>query len=105
MTIREALLAMGYQEAQPGRWMKPVGWHTFAYDEETLTWVNVCRLGDGEVGVYEKHTFIEKETPLRQLKDWEAYTRVNVAASMPSVSDPDGSELHISRVIDYKDIL
>lgn len=108
MTIREALLAMGYQELKPGRWLKPVGWHAFAYDENVNKWVNVCRLATGEIGIYEDTSFRDEDeagSPIRQLKNWEAFARTNVAASMPDSSNPIGSELHIGQVIDYGGLL
>jgi hypothetical protein len=77
MTRREALLAMGYQEREPGKWLKPVGIHCFSYIERLNRWENWFKDMKGTLQVYEAHEFCESD-PLRQLKDWEAWTRINV---------------------------
>jgi hypothetical protein len=87
MTLREALLAMGYREvAAPGgpdRWLKPVGYHLFVVVEATRTWTNVFVDGHGKISVYASQALPERDY-LAMLKEAEAYTRINIDASTRS---------------------
>jgi hypothetical protein len=54
--IRLALLQMAYVERKPGLWVKPVGYHLFAYVEERAEWSNHLWTARGHF-VYERHTW------------------------------------------------
>ena len=86
MTRREALLAMGYTEAEPGRWLKPVGYNCFAYSEQQNTWKNYFKTIQRELDCYDSHVIedTDKEDTdefLSRLKTAEAYSRINVGDS------------------------
>lgn len=58
MSERESLLAMGYQEFEPRRWVKPVGYHMLSYDEVSHRWRNWYRAVDEDaLLVYESHVW------------------------------------------------
>jgi hypothetical protein len=76
-TIREALIAMCYREVVPERWLKPVGHVLFSYLEETNTWKNHFKDIQGKVCIWESH-ILEDEDPLFRLKEFEAYTRIDI---------------------------
>ena len=84
MTTREALLALAYREAKPGRWLKPVGFHLFSYLEERDEWVNWFMDANGKINTWESHTRAKEwngETFLASLRSWEAYTRISTHVS------------------------
>ena len=83
MTLREALLAMGYTEAKPGRWLKPVGYHLFTFDEAKRTWRNYFKGGTGEIMIWESRELPE-DNALSRIKEAEAYTKINVEKSINS---------------------
>jgi len=83
-TIRQALQAMGYHEERDGIWLKPVGYHAFGYNESKKQWFNWFRDMQGEISLYESHILKDIYDPLSQLKSWEAYTRISVAAQSDS---------------------
>lgn len=82
MTLREALLAMGYTEKKPGIWLKPVGYQLFQFKEEGLMWVNWFKALNGEVAMWQKKILSpdekQKGTYLKQLKEVECFTRTDV---------------------------
>ena len=80
MTIREALLAMGYSEQAPGKWLKPVGYQCFSYNEAKNEWVNWFKALDTKQPTrYETKMFYDDEqrhgTYLDQLKYFECWTK------------------------------
>jgi hypothetical protein len=80
MTIREALLAMGYSERKPGHWMKPLGFQCFSYHEDKNEWANWFKSYDqDEIMVFEtekfKHDLYNWGSYLSQLKHIESYTK------------------------------
>jgi hypothetical protein len=80
-TIREALLAMGYNEAEPQKWLKPVGYQLFTFDEKQLRWSNwfLAKTGERMCWNCEDIKPVEKWGDyLLQLKDFETHTRINV---------------------------
>lgn len=84
MTQREALLAMGYREALPRKWTKQFGFHLLTFSEELGEWTNWFLAGTGETLVWERKKFEAEDYAgdfVRQIKHWEAYTRINIAAS------------------------
>jgi hypothetical protein len=78
MTIREALLAMGYRECKSGYWLKPIGYQLFSYHEGKNEWANWLRVLSGEIDSYDRKSFQHDEvqfgTYLRQLKEFECWT-------------------------------
>lgn len=79
MTIREALISMGYREEAPGKWLKPIGYQLFSFNEATNQWCNYFTDIKGEICLWEKHTLNDalnkKYDPLFLLKDWETWTK------------------------------
>lgn len=77
MTMREALLAMGYREQEAGKWLKPFGYQLFGYYEPKLRWTNWLKGANGKILVYESHVYTSGE-PLKVLKEWETFTRTDM---------------------------
>lgn len=79
MTIREALLALGYREKKTGKWLKPIGYMCFSYDERTKCWFNCFKAPTAnEIRVYDEQRLVEGD-PLKQLKEWECNTRIEIS--------------------------
>ena len=82
MTIREALISMGYREAKPGHWLKPVGFVCFSYHEDKNKWSNWYRSGQGEVERWQTKQLESDQnrygTYLHQLKYIECWTRTDL---------------------------
>lgn len=87
-TIREALLAMGYRECAPGKWLKPVGFQLLSYSEERNELANWF----GHAGDPEQYLLWNTETLkpdhaqhgdyLFQLKYWECFTKLGMFGQM-----------------------
>lgn len=81
-SIREALIAMSYTEAKPGKWIKPIGHQCFAYNEEHNKWDNYFLNQEGEISLWDSKTFIfdtEHFGPyIHQLKGFEFGTRTDI---------------------------
>lgn len=95
MTTRECLIAMGYREEKSGiEWAKPVGYHLFTYSEKLQVWDNWFRKLDGNVACWDsKELLLDDPNFLTTLKEFEAYTRINVAASAQSNFELSGLDL------------
>jgi len=76
MTIRDALVAMGYRERAPGIWLKPIGFQAFGYSENHGCWYNWFVSADGKVSLWDSKKF-DSNYPLEDLKAAEAYTRTD----------------------------
>ncbi len=82
MTIRLALIAMGYREVDPGRWLKPIGYQLFSYSESKNEWNNWLKGADGKIHCYQSKVFRENfGSYLAQLKDWECFTRTDIVVN------------------------
>jgi hypothetical protein len=81
LAMREALHAMGYHEASPEKWIKPVGFHLFTYEEEVTLWSNWFVSTSGTILPYAGSRWCDQVAPLYWLKECEGYARVNVATS------------------------
>lgn len=77
---------MGYSEVRDRRWLKPIGFQLFEYNEETNTWTNWFKGEPGTTGgklmVWETKK-LEDNTEhfgsyLHQLKHIECYTRTGM---------------------------
>lgn len=84
-----ALRSLSYSEVKTGIWMKPVGFHLFAFRESDSMWLNYFLAGTGEILVWESKTVEPNDLNdvgaiIHCLKHWEAYTRINIAASAQS---------------------
>jgi hypothetical protein len=83
MTIREALLSLGYSEQKSGYWLKPIGFHCLCFKEATNQWTNVfTTVDDGKLAVWESHD-LKPDTKEHgsysfQLKYFECFTRTDV---------------------------
>lgn len=81
MTVREALLSLGYAERKPGMWLKPIGFQCFSFHEETGTWFNwFAHATTGEILLWETKKFQDERAgpSLYQLKNWECFTRTSM---------------------------
>lgn len=82
-TIREALLATGYQERKSGMWIKPVGHHGLTYSEEKNVWANYFYDAADKVSCWShkdlKHDLEYYGTYIQQLQSFECYTRLSMA--------------------------
>ena len=86
MTVREALLAMGYRESKPGHWLKPIGFQCFSYHEAKQEWANWFRSANGVVECWETKSLKDdgSETALQRLKGFECWTRCDISADCNS---------------------
>jgi hypothetical protein len=88
LSLRETLLAMGYYETKPTKWLKPVGFHAFSYDEENNKWINWFVDKAGTLSLWESNKFNHNleagGSYLFQLKHFEAFTRTDVYSSKTS---------------------
>lgn len=87
MTIREALLSMGYKEVSPKHWLKPIGHQVFSYYEDENEWRNRFKRADGRIGVWDKHHFSKNEGDssfLHQLKSFECCSRLDMSVNSDS---------------------
>ena len=57
-TRREALLAMGYKEVKPKRWMKPIGYQLLSYNEDTNDLSNWFKDIKGEIVLWERTSLL-----------------------------------------------
>lgn len=87
MTIREALLAMGYREQRSGKWFKPIGYQCFMYDEVNDTLINYFKGADGKIHTWNSNKLRHKDDPpdyddyLDRIKLFECYTRTDIHAT------------------------
>lgn len=81
MTIREALILMGYREVKAGHWLKPVGFVAFSYHEGKNEWANWFFSAQGKIECWETKRLESDEkqygTYLQQLKNIECWTRTD----------------------------
>lgn len=84
MTIREALIAMGYKEVAARKWMKPMGYQLFSYNEDNNNWTNWFTSVKDEIVAWDSHSFDSQYNPLSQIKDWESYTRHDLVCNSNS---------------------
>ncbi len=91
MTLRESLIALGYTESEPGRWLKPIGYMLFTVEEgrpdHKDRWSNWFKDLHGKVSLFEDaylYPYPEKGDYLNQIKILEAYTRVDVCTESRS---------------------
>lgn len=78
ITLRAALISMGYREVRAGKWIKPVGYQAFVVNEETRVWSNVFKAKTEEILVWERHKIEPNEDPLVALKERETWTRTDI---------------------------
>lgn len=82
MNIREALIAMGYRECKPGKWLKPVGYQCFSFYEDSKEWVNWFRAKTGELMPWDSHHLSDDESKFgsytEQLKYRECFSRTDL---------------------------
>jgi len=72
------LASMCYSEEKPGFWLKPVGFQLFSFDFSRNEWVNWFKDIQGNLCVWEKHKLKEHIDALTQLKEFEAFTRLDI---------------------------
>ncbi len=88
MTLREALIALGYTEAEPGKWLKPIGYMLFSVEEgrpdHKDRWSNWFKALSGEISLWEDAYLYSEREYLNQIKLLEAYTRVDVCTESRS---------------------
>jgi len=97
LTIEDALRAMGYTKCEPNKWLKPVGFQVFSFDEETLVWTNWFKSMQGEVMRMDakemRRDFADAGDPLSQIKHFECWTRTDVYVKGDSKFEMDPSVL------------
>ena len=76
--MRAALLSMGYREAKPQTWLKPIGFQLFTYEEKFQRWTNWFKGANGKMLIWDSHTTADYDDPLRNVKEWEAFTRTDM---------------------------
>lgn len=85
MTIREALLSMGYREEKPGVWLKPIGFQLFVFKESSNRWYNYFSDIKGEICLWESHAVDPSiKDYLFQVKDWETWTKTDLYVNAKS---------------------
>lgn len=97
MTIREALISMGYREAKPGHWLKPVGFVLFSYHEGKNEWANWFLSAQGKIECWETKRLESDETQhgtyLFQLKYIECWTRTDLQVKADSAFELSAFDL------------
>ncbi len=97
MTIREALLSMGYKEIQSGQWMKPVGYQALYYHEGRNEWRNFFKSVGGDVLTYESKKLNDDTgyfgSYVKQLKELECFTRTDMYVNGNSAFELGGIDL------------
>ena len=97
MTIREALLSMGYKEQKPGQWLKPIGYQCLHYHEGRNMWTNYFKSVSGEVMSYELKQLNDDTgrfgSYVKQLKEWECFTRTDMWVNGNSEFELGGIDL------------
>jgi len=83
MTLNQALSAMGYRNLRgnDSKWAKPIGYQLLLVSTETFKWKNYFKDIKGEIILWESKKLTPAYDWLRQLKDFEAYTRLNINLS------------------------
>lgn len=84
LSLKEALLGMCYKEVEPGKWLKPVGWMCFCFDEKHSRWLNAFKSVPGETRVWNSAQLKEGDEPLYFLKHQECYSRTDYDGSVSS---------------------
>lgn len=73
---------MGYRENQKEKWLKPVGYHLFSFEESTKNWCNWFQ-GRTEILLWDQFTFEGADDEfLDFLKQTEANTKTNSFTEM-----------------------
>lgn len=92
MTIREALISMGYRECKPGKWLKPIGYQLFTYYEGKGEWANWFMSAQGQISCWQIQRFAEHDSDfVAQLKDFECWTRTDIQVN-------GDSEFHLEAI-------
>lgn len=88
MTIRQALLMMGYREEKSGCWMKPIGYQLFTYREDKNEWANYFKSAQDKIECWNTSSFKNDEKQfgsyLAQLKGFECWTRTDICTNSNS---------------------
>jgi hypothetical protein len=88
MTIREALLGMGYKELKSGCWIKPFGFACLSYVEAKNEWKNSFKDMQGGIGCWETKSFHDDPKKhggyLAQLKHFECWTKTDFVGNADS---------------------
>ena len=80
MSIRLALIAMGYTEVKPDYWCKPIAFQMFSYaHDEWQCWFKPA--DGGKPSLMERKKFADEQISgsyLRQLKEFEQWSKKDV---------------------------
>jgi len=80
MSVRQFLISMGYREEKPGKWLKPIGFCLFSFEEDRSEWTNWFRSADnGQPAIWESKkidTTMSDRHLLITLKTLEACTHL-----------------------------
>lgn len=80
-SIRSILTSMNYLECEPGKWLKPVGYHLLAYNEKTGLLLNFFKSRIGEIEIWDTLKLELDERMLTRLKTFEAYSKYSIEPS------------------------
>lgn len=87
MTVRDALLSMGYREREPGKWLKPIGFHCFTYSEERKELANWFKhVSEDKILCWERKRYEaedHEEDFFVFLMEWEAYSNIISGSPCP----------------------
>jgi hypothetical protein len=76
VSIRGALLAMGYHELEPGKWLKPIGYQAFTFCESKSEWANWFISEEGKIALWDARNIDpSSDCILGTLRSWECFTR------------------------------
>lgn len=79
LKVRAALQSMAYREVRPGIHMKPLGFMCLTYSEDRGLWQTWFKPANSDKPqVWEQHAFKPDYDYLVQLKEFEAYSRLDV---------------------------
>lgn len=73
--LKHALFQMGYRPFK-NKWLKPIGYQLFCFNEEDLLWINYFKsFSDGAILIYDKKNYTFDIDPLLFLKKTECITK------------------------------
>lgn len=76
---------MGYHEAMPEKWAKPIAFQLFTFCEKTGFWENwFLGVSDNKTYLMERKELKQDELTLCHIKEFECYSKHNVRNSSSS---------------------
>ena len=75
---------MGYREAKPGCWIKPIGWQCFYFKVSTNELLIYFKDAQGNLACWDSKIVGEKDDLLSAIKSFEALTRTDLCVNFNS---------------------